>query len=330
VAADASVFLDRAADWFGRWPTLAVARLTRAAGHLPELAASPWLAHLRGLDLSDNGIGGDALAALTGSRFVCLLEALDLCNNPIGSVGARLLASARFADRLSGLHLARCSVGGPGLAGLLQGRRSRQWRRLDLAGNDLRRRDLVALADSAMMRDLVAIDLADNPLGPDGISVLADSPNAVGLTDLGLSCTETGNAELAALVGSPLLTGLQSLDLRGHCCTTRLDRDGEDRGGIGELSRSPLLSQLRRLLLAEPGRSNGWVADVLAPLRPSRRPALSCDWWTTTLLRRSRYLIPSQLVECDLEELWWLGDTATAQCGGWNRSPVFTPSPRRW
>jgi RNA polymerase primary sigma factor len=28
-----------------------------------------------------------------------------------------------------------------------------------------------------------------------------------------------------------------------------------------------------------------------------------------TLLRKSRYLMPSQLVECDLEELWWLGDT---------------------
>src|SRR5258707_2978965 len=55
VRADASVFLDNAADWFAEWPTLSVAKLTRAAGPLPELAESPWLAHLSGLDLCDNG-----------------------------------------------------------------------------------------------------------------------------------------------------------------------------------------------------------------------------------------------------------------------------------
>src|SRR4051812_29721240 len=43
VRADASVFLDHAADCFASWPTLRVAKLARAAGHLPELAASPWL-----------------------------------------------------------------------------------------------------------------------------------------------------------------------------------------------------------------------------------------------------------------------------------------------
>jgi uncharacterized protein (TIGR02996 family) len=55
VHAAAPDFLDHAPEWFDEWPTLAVAKLTRAEGHLPELAASPWLAHLRGLDLSNNG-----------------------------------------------------------------------------------------------------------------------------------------------------------------------------------------------------------------------------------------------------------------------------------
>lgn len=32
-----------------------------------------------------------------------------------------------------------------------------------------------------------------------------------------------------------------------------------------------------------------------------------------SLLRHSRYLMPSQLVECDLEELWWLGDTCNRE-----------------
>src|SRR5262249_28270722 len=41
VHADASLFLDHAEDWFAQWPTLSVARLTRARGHVPALAASP-------------------------------------------------------------------------------------------------------------------------------------------------------------------------------------------------------------------------------------------------------------------------------------------------
>ncbi len=308
VQADASVFLDNAADWFGEWPTLAVAKLTRVGDRLPELAASPWLAHLRGLDLSNNGITSDTLVYLTASRFLCLLRALDLSGNPIGSHGADLLATARSADELTELHLARCGLHVKGLTGLLRGR-SRQWRRLDLSENWLYRRDLVQLADSALMTNLVALDLASNPLGDNGASVLADSPNAGGLVDLGLCDTGTGNAEVAALASSPHLTNLRSLDLRGHRCSPQFDRDGEDQGGMGELSRSPLLGRLRRLLLGPKGPSNGWTADLLNVVRPPRRQTVWPDRWTANLLRRSRYLMPSQLVECDLEDLWWLGDT---------------------
>ncbi len=116
-----------------------MAKLTRADGHLPELAAFPCLAHLRGLDLSDNGIGSDALAYLTSSRFLCLLQALDMSGNPIGPHGAGLIAASPSAEELTELHLARCGLGGKGvagegLAGLLD-RRSRQWRRLDLSDN---------------------------------------------------------------------------------------------------------------------------------------------------------------------------------------------------
>ncbi len=159
------------------------------------------------------------------------------------------------------------------------------------------------------MRNLVALDLACNPLGDNGTSVLADSPNTSGLIDLGLCATGTGNVELTALANARYLTNLRSLDLRGHCCHSRLDRQGEDWGGIGELSRSPLLGQLRRLLLASTGLSNGWTAEVLRIARPPRRQQVVPDGWTASLLRKSRYLMPSQLIECDLAELWWLGDT---------------------
>jgi uncharacterized protein (TIGR02996 family) len=308
VRADASVFLDHAADMFAEWPTLTVAKLMRAGGHIPELAASPWLAHLRGLDLSDNGIDSAALASLTASRFICLLRALDLGSNPLGTRGAWLLATATTAEELSELHLAGCGLGGEGLAELLDGG-SGTWRRLDLSGNWLYRWDLVRLADSVLLRNLVALDLASNPLGENGASVLADSPNAAGLVDLGLCDTGTGDTGVTALASSPYLKNLRSLDLRGHHCWSRLDREGVDWGGIGELSRSPMLGRLRRLLLAAGGASNGWTADILNIARPARRREVYPNWWTASQLRRSPYLMPSQLVECDLEELWWLGDT---------------------
>jgi uncharacterized protein (TIGR02996 family) len=311
VAADASVFLDNAAEWFAEWPTLAVAKLTRAAGHLPELAASPWLAHLRGLDLSNNGIDSAALAYLTGSRFICLLQALDLSDNPIGPRGAALLVTARSADELCELHLARCGLWHEGLLTLLGNRADQpmRLRRLDLSGNELYRLSLVRLADSPLMENLESLDLSGNPLGDNGASVLADSPNAGGLVDLGLCGTGTGDVEVAALAGSRNLSKLRSLDLRCHHCGYYRDRNGRDMGGIAELARSPLLGQVRRLLLGNTTASNGWPAQVLSGLRVplplgSERPA-----WVVGVLRQSRYLVPSQLLECDLEDLWWLGDT---------------------
>jgi uncharacterized protein (TIGR02996 family) len=307
VRTDASVFLDHADDWLADWPTLRAAKLTRAAGHLDELAESPWLAHLRGLDLSDNDIDADTLEPLATSRFVCLLQALDLSGNPIGPRGAELITTAWGLDDLRELHLARCALGGKGLRDLL-GWRSRLWQRLDLADNGLERRDLVCLVEAFMMRNLVALDLGGNPLGENGVAVLADSPNVAGLVDLGLCNTELGNAGIATLASSPHLKGLRSLDLRCHGCFTRRDFAGRYYGGLVDLAQSPLLGQLRRLLLTRDFSNNGWTAEVLQLVRSVRRQTVAPDSWTATLLRSSPYLMPSQLVECDVEELWWLGN----------------------
>jgi uncharacterized protein (TIGR02996 family) len=305
VRADASAFLDHAEEWFTTWPTLSVARLTRAGGHLPELAASPWLAHLRGLDLSGNAIDSEALAHLAASRYVCLLKAVDLSDNPLGARGAMMLGHAWSSGELVEVHLARCGLRGDGLRALL-GERSRAWRRLDLSGNSLEPRDLAHLAEAPLMRGLAALDLAANPLG--GLSVLADSPNAAGLVDVGLCGAGVGDEGLTALANSPYLTSLRSLDLRGHHCWPRYDRQGVEQGGLAELARSPLLGRLRRLLMASPGAGNGWTADVLRVARPRRRQTVEPCPWTARELRKSRYLMPSTLVECDVEELWWLGD----------------------
>lgn len=309
VRLDASVFLDRAADLFAVFPTLTVAKLSRAAGHLPELAATPWLAHLRGLDLSDNDLTGKDLACLTASRNICLLEALDLSDNPVGPCGAELVGNPTFADELRELHLARCGLGPDGLARLLGGY-APPWRRLDLSGNDLTPRNVARLTESPVLRRVVSLDLSYNPVGDAGATILATSPAAAGLVGLGLCATDLGDRGLAAIAESANLPALRSLDLRGHHSSFHRDPTGYDLGGIAELARSPLIGQLRRLLVGWPaGPGNGWTAGVLAFARVRRPPPLVSASWISDRLRKSPYLVPSLLTECDLAELWWLGDT---------------------
>jgi uncharacterized protein (TIGR02996 family) len=100
VHADASVFLEFAEQWLARWPTLSVAKLSRADGHLRDLARCPFVAHLRGLDLSNNGITARTLPELLDSQFLCLLRGLDLSGNCIAPQGMQLLVTASTLDDL--------------------------------------------------------------------------------------------------------------------------------------------------------------------------------------------------------------------------------------
>ena len=264
IEVDASVFLDHAAEWFAEWPTLSVAKLTRAAGHLEELADSPWLAHLRGLDLSDCGITGEDLAPLTFSRNICLLQALDLSGNPIGPCGAELLSTATTADDLREVHLGRCGLGGAGLERLLGGR-PLPWRRLALTANNLDRAALLRLAESATMGELRTLDVGHNPHGNYFACKLAESPHAAGLEDLGLARSELGDAGLTALAETDRLPALRSLDMQRNVAGHRFEPDGTEHGGLAALIRSPLLGRLRRLLLGYGDRRNDWAAG---PVRP--------------------------------------------------------------
>jgi uncharacterized protein (TIGR02996 family) len=87
VRADASVFLDNAADWFAEWPTLTVAKLTRAGGHLPELAASPSAAGLVDLGLCQTGTGNVEVTALAHSQHLANLRSLDLRGHHCTGIG---------------------------------------------------------------------------------------------------------------------------------------------------------------------------------------------------------------------------------------------------
>jgi uncharacterized protein (TIGR02996 family) len=69
------------------------------------LAQSPWLRNLRGLNLSSTLLSDSGLAALVASPYLTNLEELYLCDNRIGRSGIRALAESPLRDQLKLLSL---------------------------------------------------------------------------------------------------------------------------------------------------------------------------------------------------------------------------------
>jgi Leucine Rich repeat len=80
-------------------------RLVAVRWYLDELAACPHLARVERLNLAGNRIGPDRMRLLAGSPFL-RASALDLTNNGLGAEGIAALLSAPWANHLRGLRLA--------------------------------------------------------------------------------------------------------------------------------------------------------------------------------------------------------------------------------
>jgi uncharacterized protein (TIGR02996 family) len=98
VTLSALAFLDRAEAIYRVAPVIHLT-LTGAKGHCRELFASPHLGRIRALNLYDNGIGDDGVAALAASPHLGNLRWLNLQLNKITAVGAEaLVASPNLAN----------------------------------------------------------------------------------------------------------------------------------------------------------------------------------------------------------------------------------------
>jgi carbon storage regulator CsrA len=102
---------------------------------LSSLAASPYLARLASLDLSDNGLGDDAAVVLASSARLGSLSTLVLRQNRIGDAGAAALARSPHLAALTALDLAGNQIGTPGARALAASRHLTKLARLDLSGN---------------------------------------------------------------------------------------------------------------------------------------------------------------------------------------------------
>jgi uncharacterized protein (TIGR02996 family) len=184
---------------------------------LARLADPP---RLRRLNLSGNRATAEHVARLVAAPALMTVEELDLGENNLGPEGVAAVAAAQL-PLLRSLHLMQVRPGEEGvrtLAGseLLAGLRS-----LSLNGNNLGPGAAAALAGSAGSANLRALDLRDNRLGDRGAASLANSPHLANLLHLDLSGNEIEDAGADALAESPHLGGLIALELAGNLISPR-------------------------------------------------------------------------------------------------------------
>jgi uncharacterized protein (TIGR02996 family) len=220
----------RKGEQLWRLTPLREARLSFTAGGratMADLAASPNLAWLRGLDLSNVwNLDDEGVSLLAASPRVSGLTELNLQRSRFSRPGLEALAAS------------------PHLAGL---------RQLDLSINRLDLEGLRALARSPHLKGLTELDLGNNPslhprlidgeprLGGALLDLFRDAPAWGRLASLNLGVHNLDDDGLTTLAGDTCLGGLTALRLDGNMAV------GDE--GVATVAQTPRLSRLRVLSL---------------------------------------------------------------------------------
>jgi uncharacterized protein (TIGR02996 family) len=211
-------------------------KLTGARRGIDALAACPALARVRGLDLSNNGLGEAHLRTLLSARLA-ELQQLDLSDNSIRAGGVRALADSPHLPALRRLALQNVDMGEEGARAL--------------AGHIAYPRKY---ARSVNLAGLVALDLRRNVIYEEGVTELAHSPHLAGLTELSLS--PLWGKDVEALEESRFLKSLTVLRISG--------KDFSE--GIDGLLECSFIKRLRVLELAQTGAEDRH-AETIADCR---------------------------------------------------------------
>jgi uncharacterized protein (TIGR02996 family) len=148
-------------------------KLYGATRLLAQVAACPWLARVRVLDLEKNDLDDADLEALAGSPYLAELTTLLLWSNAVADAGVRALAGAA-PGRLSRLDLSANAVGDAGVAALAQSPLMARLTLLDLTANQISDAGAAALTRSRHTARLTWLDLTKNPIGPTGQALLRE------------------------------------------------------------------------------------------------------------------------------------------------------------
>jgi uncharacterized protein (TIGR02996 family) len=213
------------------------------------LVASPHLAGLRALDLSENSDGVAAALAVAESPYLGSLTSLDLSTDlygrnprPISDEGAAALAGSPRLGGLRELRLGRNRIGPAGVA---------------------------ALAGSPHLRHLASLDLRNNQIGPEGARALARSENFAHLTTLNLASNRMGDQAVEELLTSGRLPALEDVNLSVWTRDADLDL-------FGRVFAGPVAARLKRLVLND-RRFSDAIFPRLAPLRLQVLGLATCE-----------------------------------------------------
>lgn len=284
VGLDLDTYLARGAEVFDRFPVRAVA-LRGVHGRVGELLASPWIDRIeslalfeprprpRGSEPGDPGLDDADVVALAASPRLAHLRGLDLGHNPeLGPRSVEAVLDAAWCTQLETLGLGWTGLGDAGAASLAATDRLASLRRLNLSYCGLTDASARALAESASLArlGLAELDIALNhEIGVEGYAPLLRSPALARVEALDLDGAVTADL-IEAFERSDTLGSVRSLTfgdswdidadairrLAGWRGLARLDRltfilSKLDDDHVERLARSPWLGDLKSFSLSE-------------------------------------------------------------------------------
>lgn len=240
VTLTATLFLSQGKTLFAQAPIRQV-RLEHGGKRVEEIAASPLLAALTGLELAYWRMEEAGVAELLAAPRLSGLTTLSLRCNNIGDHGVALVAGSPYLAGLTHLDLGHNDVYVEGAVALAGSPHLHCLRQLDLHFNELRQAGVAALARAPLLEPVQELDLGFNEITDDGALMLAGAPG-VPLTRLVLSHSELTDAGVRALcLSSRLISQLRHLELQFNA----IDNEG------ARILATAGLTHLRRLDLSK-------------------------------------------------------------------------------
>ncbi len=188
----------------------------RGQAPVAKLAVCPFLARLRSLSLAGGLLQGPGKwNAIVATPFLAGLTELDVSDNPLGSRGLAVLAGSPHLSRLERLDLGGTHLSDAALAAFLGATDLGQLRFLDLSNNSVGNGGAAALAGSPSLAGLRELGLGGNKVGPKGAKALAASSHLGELRSLDLVGSPIADAGARALAEPQALEKLEKLDVRG-------------------------------------------------------------------------------------------------------------------
>jgi uncharacterized protein (TIGR02996 family) len=181
---------------------------------------------LRTLELADNAITHDGLAALANAGTLSGLRKLNLQNSPaIGAEGVRTLAEAEGLPALEYLNISRSGLtcfsgyGRQAARGHLEAFAEfihspfvERLKRLEIARANLGRAGTILIAESKAVRGLTSLELGHNLIDSTGVIALALSANLANLRSLAL-CDLVEESAARTIIDSPHMRNLVRLEI---------------------------------------------------------------------------------------------------------------------